>query len=389
MNKTIGIITIQKSQNNYGGSLQCFALYEYLHSLGYSCEVIDLDLPGRANYVDSIRFRIMRTHYSFSTVVKGWIKELFGIRRLRNPNFSPDWNPVAGERFKAFNTQIHYSKQYSFIPDLYHNPPEYDIYISGSDQLWNPEQPYCVEPYFLTFVKNKKALKISYGTSIGVSKLSDDEKRKFRKWLKSYDCISVREQEARDLLASFVPKDIFRVPDPTFLLEPEKWQQLAVKPEFTKPYILVFTLYQEKTIIDKAVSLAKEKGLKVFVIDQNYNGLEDDTIQAVREAGPREFIGWIQQAYLVLTDSFHCTVFSLIMKSHNFYTYIAPNATRGSRIRNLLKQYCLSNHVVTDMNIVSSDVFSACLDVNSIRKKMEAERYLGREYLQKAIDIEK
>ena len=386
--KTIGIITIQKSQNNYGGSLQCYALYEYLHSLGYPCEVIDLDLPGRAKYVDSIRFHIMRTHYSFIVLIKGWIKELLGIRRLRNPNYSPNWNPVAEKRFNDFNAKIHYSKQYSFIPDLYRKPPHYDIYISGSDQLWNPEQPYCVEPYFLTFVKNKKALKISYGTSIGVSKLYDDEKRKFRKWLKSYDRISVREQEARDLLASFVPKDIFRVPDPTFLLEPEKWQQLAVKPEFTKPYILVFTLYQEKTIIDKAVFLAKEKGLKVFVIDQNYNGIEDETLQAVREAGPREFIGWIQHAHLVLTDSFHCTVFSLIMHSRNFYTYIAPNATRGSRIRNMLALYELNDHLLTDMSVLSSHkVDEESVDKEHVYNVMEKERIQGARFLRDALKI--
>ena len=312
--KTIGIITIQQSQNNYGGCLQCYALYEYLREQGYPCEVIDLSLPGRPDFIDSVHYRIMRTRYGIRSLVKGWIKELLGIRHLRNPNFKPSWNPVAGERFDEFNAQIHYSKKYSYIPDLYSNPPVYDIYISGSDQLWNPEQPYCVEPYFLTFVKDKKALKISYGTSIGVSELRPDEMRKFRKWLLSYDRISVREIEASDLLSSFVPKEICRVPDPTFLLDPDKWKELAIVPKEDRPYILVFTLYQEKSIIDKAVSLAQQSKRKVIVIDQNYVGEDTPYLKVEREAGPREFIGLIGNADLVLTDSFHCTVFSLIIQ---------------------------------------------------------------------------
>ena len=84
---------------------------------------------------------------------------MLGIRKLRNPNFHPTWNAEAGKKFDLFNTQVRLSIPYTYIPDLYKNPPQYDIYISGSDQLWNPEQPYCLEPYFLTFVKNKKALK--------------------------------------------------------------------------------------------------------------------------------------------------------------------------------------------------------------------------------------
>lgn len=103
-------------------------------------------------------------------------------------------NTISESKFQDFNSQIRLSKPYRGIDELYRNPPEYDVYITGSDQVWNPTQNYCLEPYFLTFVKNKNARKISYASSIGIDQLLPKEKKDFKRWLSSYNSISVREK---------------------------------------------------------------------------------------------------------------------------------------------------------------------------------------------------
>lgn len=389
--KSIGIITIQNSQNNYGGALQCFALYQFLHQQGYSVEVIDLHRPNNADYIDSIRFRRMRSHIGIMGLVKGWIKELFGIKKLHNPNFSPNWNLKAGERFMEFNSKIKMSSPYSYIPDLYKNPPQYDIYITGSDQLWNPDQPYCLEPYFLTFVKNKKALKISYGTSIGILDLHESEKKLFRKWLFSYDSISVREKQACTLLETITQRNIYQVPDPTFLLDPEEWLKMSIAPKGNQNYILIFYLGQNKDIIQTGIRIAKEMGLKLKIIEQNYQYPIDSTIEVIADAGPLEFIGLIKHAKLILTNSFHCTVFSLITGVQNFYTYIAPDNNRGSRIVDLLETYHLSDHIISSMNDIPPVSQLSNIKINSslTYDTMKREQKKGQEYLISSISRNK
>ena len=107
------------------------------------------------------------------------------------------------QRFTEFFKDIKYSKEYRKIGYLYKDVPIYDTYITGSDQMWSPMHPFCIEPYFLTFAPKDKR-KISYATSIGVTELTDREKADFKKWLASYDAISVREEQGKQLLESFI-----------------------------------------------------------------------------------------------------------------------------------------------------------------------------------------
>ena len=189
--------------------------------------------------------------------------------------------------------------------------------------------------------------KISYATSIGITELRDNEKRDFGKWLSPYECISVRESQAKALLEAILPhKEIYQVADPTFLLSRNVWQKLAIQPSTCNPYILLFTLRHEPILLDYCKKLSKESGLQLIELGQVQPEVENDEYVAVKDAGPKEFLGYIGNAELVITDSFHCTVFSLIMRAKNFYTYIAPTNNRGSRIIDLLDIYGLKNHLL-------------------------------------------
>lgn len=389
--KSIGIITIHKSQNNYGGALQCFALYSYIASLGHDVEIIDLHRPSHKDYVSNFRYPMMRQKVTVRSKVKGFIKELLNIRSSYNPYFEIYWAEEAVGRFDDFNNQIKYSQAYTYIPDLYKTPPVYDIYISGSDQLWNPTQWYCLEPYFLTFVKDRKGVKASYGTSIGLDDISTGEKYKFAQWLKDFDIISVRESQAQKILSPIVKQTVEQVPDPTFLLDREIWIDMAVSPN-EEEYILVFSLGKENTILEKAVEIAMLWNCKVKVIDQLFPDTPiNSVIEIVRDAGPCEFIGLIRNAILVLNDSFHCTVFALITNTRNFYTYISPKADRGSRIVDLLNIYGLQDHIVNYMNQLpdSETMKSNSIDYRIINGMMDEQQAIGRGFIDRIISISK
>lgn len=386
--KSIGILTIHNSLYNYGGTLQGYALYSYLQSLGHDVEIIDLHRPCHADFVHSYRFPIMRQPKSIVSVAKGVVKEMLGIKRWsREEPPKPTGNVESALKFEAFNKRIRLSQPYNFIPDLYKTPPHYDVYVSGSDQLWNPTQYYCIEPYFLTFVKDKRSKKISYGTSIGIADIEDAEKKLFAKWLASYDTISVRERQAQQIVQPLVGKTVYRVPDPTFLLEPEEWSNMAGIREMEEDYVLVFSLGREKCLYDKAMETGAALDWRVKVLDPK-NGVDiPDGAQLVADAGPLDFMRLIRDAKLVLTDSFHATVFSLIMGARNFYTYLAPHADRGSRMVDLLELFGLSDRIVYSTEDIphERELEGIEIDHANVGRIMAEQRKVGRDFLKKAI----
>ena len=339
----IGILTIHDSPN-YGACLQCYALWKYLSDQGYDCEIIDLHRPGaHPDYIPSRKYRRARpVQKSILKKLKLLLKRSLGKKPLQRQYY----NEESKIKFDAFNSLYTKSKPYNDIDEFYDNPPRYDIYIAGSDQLWNPTQIYCIEPYFLTFVSGAEKKKISFSTSIGITELTDKEKDLFKQWLSDFTAISVREKQAKELLSSFVDREVKQVSDPTFLLPYTSWKKLANYPNIKAKYILYFALHIENTILDYCKKLSIESGLPLYVMNQTQPDPIDNSYLAVKDAGPRDFIGYIANADMVITDSFHGTVFSIIMGSKNFYTYIAANSNRGSRIEDLLNTFSLSNHIL-------------------------------------------
>lgn len=384
--KSIGIITIHNSPN-YGACLQSYALYKYLEDKGCDVEIIDLHRPNAyEDYVPSKRYTCSRpVKLSLKQRAIKKFKSILGIRERKISLY----NPNAKKKFDAFNASIKLSRPYRSIEDLYANPPEYDLYISGSDQLWNPTQAYCLEPYFLTFVPHGRGKKISFATSLGITELRDNEKSNFKKWLEQYDGISVREHQAKELLFSFVDKEIEQVADPTFLISPDAWRSVAVLPDMEQSYILLFTLSHNPTMLEYAQKLSATSGKRLVVLGQIQPSPKNDGYLAVTDAGPREFMGYIQQAEMVLTDSFHCTVFSLLLGTRNFYTYIAPTNRRGSRIEDLLSTFGLESHLLDcslcqsweelDKNTINREEVMSVIEKESIRSLAFLDKYINNE----------
>lgn len=377
----VGIITIHQSPN-YGACLQSFALYTYIRQQGADCEIMDVHRPVHEDYIYEREYSSFRNNpFTLKKKAKNFVKTLLG----RNKPVSPYFSKVAEQRFIEFNLPITYSKTYNRLSDLKKNPPQYDVYISGSDQLWNPAQPYCLEPYFLTFAPKGK-IKISYATSIGITELTATEKKHFKKWLESYHAISVRERQGKLLLDSFLNnKEVVTVADPTFLIDAEQWKKTANYPVIEEDYIVVFLLGHNQQLVDYAIHLGKESGNKVIFIKTKAHITEKYCV-IDNEIGPKEFLGYLGRAEMVITDSFHCTVFSILMGANNFYSYINPKSKRGSRITDLLETFGLEKHLLpTDFSATFEQLQQNKIEHGKVNMVIEKEKNKSREFLDKWI----
>ena len=358
--KKIGICTLYYQNRNYGANLQAYALRYTLEKLGVNAELVP---------------------YYYRTRVR---RLLSSIKQSLKKNRISKNVEKRNRVIDKFNNLIPHSKVY-YSNTIHKANKYYDCFITGSDQVWNPTQPYCLEPYFLTFVpKGKK--KISYASSIGVTELLENEKQDFRRWLSSYDAISVREHQAKELLASFIEKPVVQVADPTFLLDSGFWKKIAVYSRKSEPYILLFTVGFDSNLLQFAIKISNESGLRLIYLNELLSEPIDRSYEVVNDAGPREFLGLIAHAEMVITDSYHATVFSLIMETKNFYTYIASCNKRGSRILDLLETYQTKNHLLlNDLSENYDDLSNRKIDYNLIRKIYKEEQIKAHAFLKNAL----
>lgn len=342
--KKIGIITIHNSPN-YGACLQSYALWKYIHKQGCDVEIIDLLRPTHDRYKASRNFKECRPpKRNILIKIKSYIRALFDKAGKVCP-----LSEMAQKKFDRFNSNICLSRTYMSIEGLYKNPPVYDLYITGSDQVWNPSQVYCIEPYFLSFVPKGK-IKISYASSIGITKLTEEEAKMFKERLSSYTAVSVREKSAKILLEQITGLPIEQVADPTFLLSHDTWQNLSESSVYSfEGYILLFTLSYNVELFEYVSTLSAQSGKQFIYLCGNIHSVPEqakDRCRLISDAGPCDFLRLIEKATLVITDSFHCTVFSIILRTKNFYTFIPKGNNRGIRIIDLLSRFSLQTHLL-------------------------------------------
>ena len=337
--KKIGIITVQKAPENYGACLQCYALWKFIKDQGYECELIDLVRPWSPDYLVSKRFKEKQPQAKKS-LYKKIIKCLIGSKPIIKKV------PAENDSFQAFNAQMDYSRTYYSVDSLYENPPVYDVYIAGSDQIWNPLMPFINEPYFLTFVpKGKK--KISYASSFAVKEIPDGVWPYHPDWLDDYHAISVRETSGVDIVNKYFKKQATIVTDPTMLLTKSEWEKLLVLPQTNEKYLFVYTLQYNQQIVDKAVCLAKDLGLTVYVVVSSTTGIKPEQkagVHYIYTAGPKEWLGYIHAAEYVITDSFHGSVFSFLF-SKKLLT-VCTNRKVSERLTTLFEAFSLSANLI-------------------------------------------
>jgi len=323
--KRIGIFTYM--QTNYGAILQAYALQHYLRSLGNDVEIIDF--TTELHLIDHKVFKRYPTskikNFIINCLTLLWF---FPLRRREKRNMA----------FKKKN--YNFSARFSTKEDILSNPPQEDVYVTGSDQVFNLNSPYY-EVYYLNFPKGKSK-KIAYAPSFGISNFSNELKDKILPYLQDFDALSCRETSGAAYMSMITGRNIPTVVDPVLLLSADEWTEVATVGTKQK-YILVYDLNGGYELISVAKRVKKELNLPIYCITGNYmNRYEAD--KTILDAGPSEFLGYFKNASFVVTDSFHGTSFALIF-SVPFLTYIAVKETSG-RISSLLEKTGLQERMI-------------------------------------------
>lgn len=350
--KKIAILTFVKS-TNYGGALQAFALQKKLCLLNYDVSLLHQLRPGNKKFIKSDNFLPiieLRDKLSKRARLNRHISNLIG--KLASIVFQKR-NQKRIKRFLDFeNDYLNLTNNifYSF-DDLYKEKLQYNIYITGSDQVWNYTNGFSPEPYFLTFAKEGQK-KISYAASIGHSIIPEEIQDNYKKWFNNIDHISTREDQAELLVKQISGKPAITVLDPTFLLRKEDWINIfPQKNEINEPYLLIYNRNISANILTLAQKIAKTKKLKIVSIILNCWTLEHrQKIKNIYDAGPVEFVNLFSNASFVLTNAFHGTAFSIIFNIP-FFSIPRENSPIKSRLINILKKTNLLHRLIYDGTI--------------------------------------
>ena len=276
--------------------------------LGYDCAVIDLLRPSQAGY---------RKSPSFNEKGKSLRAELrMAVRRLLNRG-KDDALMFAEKKkkFAQFNGLTAYTETYRSVEDLYRAKPDFDIYVTGSDQVWNPERNFIKDPYFLTFVSNG-GRKISYASSFGTGRLPENLKSQYGMWLSDYAAISTREVSGARIVEELTGSRATVVLDPVFLLSAERWLSYAEQMDGLVPggFVFLYLLHHDEAALRYAVLVAQERGLPLYFALSEDKRVETPGAIQLLDVGPKEWLWLVANAGILMTTSFHGLAFSLIFR---------------------------------------------------------------------------
>ena len=377
----LGIITIQ-NVNNYGAELQSYALCRKLNLMGYDAEVINYLFGINPNHKFDGEKRTVPISLKQIIKVKllPVVQNLFCLFYTKNKK-------IRSQRFDNFHASYNRLTEtvYPSVRSLYDADFKYDVICIGSDQVWNYMKGYSLEPFFASFDK-KDTKKISYGSSIGLSIISKEAENVFKNALSDFSHLSVREQQASELLGRLLNRDIDVVLDPTLLLNNKEWLEVA---KFdmcpANKYILVYivTIKPCNYVLELARHIAKQRNLQIVRICRDaYPEHSGNDIQELMTAGPSDFVGLFSRAEFVVTNSFHGTVFSINF-SRPFYSVIKKHHSTNSRLTSILKKLNLEDRIVP---IGSPLPEISDIDYTIALEKLDEERMHSEEYIRKALN---
>lgn len=352
----IGIITFHRALN-YGAVLQTYALTNVLQEQGFDVSVIDY----RCNAVEEIyRPFYAKECKTVSTKIKKLLKSFQFIRRKK--------------QFDAFvDRYIPLTVSCRSREELVKIAADFDIIITGSDQVFNISLAGGELTYFLDFVPDN-IKKVSYAASFGVSELTDGEKKIIKPLIESFDAVTLREKSGIDLLHSVCGIDASCVIDPTLLLKKEKWEALAEKPEnVPEKYILVIIMGNCRLAVNKAKSLAEKTNSSVVIVNPTLSQqIHCRDCVLYTSASPAEFLWLISHAEAVVSTSFHGLALSLALQKEVYAEVFTENVS--SRITDLLDTVGLSSRLLP--NASDSPINWEKIEEKLNKQRLESMRLL-------------
>jgi Polysaccharide pyruvyl transferase. len=321
-NQKIGIITFHAAEN-FGSALQAFALEYVLQKKGYQAEIINFIFED-----DMAQYQLFRKN-CYRERPKAFLGDILYLRKniQRKCNFS---------KFRKKHLKITRQRYLAGKDDLQCLNCKYDIFICGSDQIWNLNCTNGFIPeYFLDFVNENKK-KIAYAPSMP-AEITKEYHAKLLQCIERFTAVSVRERQTVEYLQKEigVNKEIIQTLDPTLLLDEETYKESFHLIKKDEKYIFVYILLdseQMQTIIDFAADISRSTGLKIrYIFMRRIKEFSNGTY--IYGIGPIEFLQEIYSATYVITNSFHATVFSV---QFEIPFCVFPRSGSKSRITELI-----------------------------------------------------
>ena len=312
--------------DNYGSALQAYALQKTFIELGGDSYLLKLKTSNNI-----IRYAKKIIHSKNTCELKKNFEKIYSdyknlekIRKVRN----------------FYDTKISV-REYKNLNELEIGESRTKVFCCGSDQVWNPNfQPSDL--LYLNFQTNNNAVFCSYAASIAVSKLSKYEINYYRENLEKFDILSIREETGKELIKEIFHNKIVRTDiDPVLLKKGEYWKQMCSNRFLKQKYILLYMLRPIPKLVDVAINYSKKFGLPVYYIGDYV--ISNPEVISIHDAGVEDFLDAINNAELVLTNSFHATLFSILFRKE-FYSYAVSGT--GSRVLSLLEKLNLEDRLL-------------------------------------------
>lgn len=330
----VGILTYHDTVN-YGAALQAYATQAALTNMGVYSEFIDyINEHRRGNYSVQKRFFNQLRQGQFLSS----IKTLVGMPMIlgRTKRFAIFYRTYLKMGPISFRTRR----------SLWEAPLDYDVYLVGSDQVWNYRNNGSDFNYMLDFVSNKHKT-VSYASSFGIESIPEELKEEYTRTLKEIRFLSVREKKGAALVNQLIDRDVPVVLDPVFLIGKDYWLELAKNDTKIKNKYIVN--YTSKTDYISRFCAGTDYDIHKNIVVQIGSALTisdvlNQKVRILSAAGPEQFLGLIKNADLVLTSSFHGIAFSILMEKA-FVAFLSGDEGRDSRIVDLLSSLGLSDRI--------------------------------------------
>jgi len=358
---------------NHGAMLQAYALVKYLISQGNDVSVIDYRpcyMPGYK--VDFDRVPKKYDYLGLRQLYRCLKRPYRQLEQSRHDSFELFFN-----KYIPVTSTIYYS-----IDDLRKNPPDADLYIAGSDQIWNTIFNNGNDPaFYLSFGCPKR--RVSYAASFATSELKEGTQTFVQDQLKNFDSISVREQSGLEILDELGYHGIVVV-DPIFLLDANQWDEL-ISHEITQgdDYILAYDFELRNGPIGSiSKRLAALMDCKIYSVSPFKHRYVDKSFATCT---PDIFVSLIKNARCVVSNSFHGTAFSMLY-GRNFFVVNRKDGL-NIRMKDLLSRYNLNDRLVS--LDVSDESLIKNVDYNSVCRSLKSDVDFSKSFLTQQLELAK
>ncbi len=381
-------------QHNYGSMLQAYATQMALDKMGYENETIDIS--GFNHEIKNAKMKYFAKASLTSDILLSKIGMAMSVvRRKVSKDGYGALSKQRGQRFDDFaESHFRLSLAYNSKAELGQKCLEnYSAVLVGSDQLWLPGN-IAADYYTLNFVPDSVNT-IAYSTSFGQSKLPKDSAVKASVFLKKIRHIGVREESGQKLVKQLTDRNVPVVCDPTLLFTGEEWMAVQQeKPLIDGKYIFCYFLGNNPPHREFAKKLREKTGYRIIALahlDEYVKSDESYADEMPYNIDPADFLNLIRNAEYVCTDSFHCSVFSILYR-RSFFTFRRyarkTRQSTNSRLDTLFRMVGISGRMMQgDENI--EKCIKIKTDFDTVYKKLEDVRKKSYAYLETALKDER